>query len=180
MNVRTLCLGILYFGDATGYEIRKLAQEGRFSHFIEASFGAIYPALARLHNENKVSLREEAQTGKPSRKVYTITDAGRQELVATLGQGSAPDVFKSEFLFTCLYAGLLDRAALAGLMDAQLAHIDAGLQRLDEAGNCCDLPCSRFVIGYGKALHKAAADYVRANRAQIENLARDAAPVAAE
>lgn len=180
MNVRTLCLGILHFGDATGYEMRKMVQEGRFSHFIEASFGAIYPALARLHKEGKVSLHEEAQTGKPSRKVYTITESGRRELVATLAEGPAPDIFKSEFLFTCLYAGLMDQAALGELMDTQLAHIDAGLQRLDEAANCCDLPCSRFVIGYGKALHKAAADYVRAHRAQIEALARDAAPVAAE
>ena len=40
MNVRTLCLGVLSLGEATGYEIKKLL-ESRFSHFYDASFGSI-------------------------------------------------------------------------------------------------------------------------------------------
>ena len=44
MNVRTICLAILYDGEATGYEIRKLSVEGEYSYFIDASFGSIYPA----------------------------------------------------------------------------------------------------------------------------------------
>ena len=79
MNVRTLCLAILYFGDATGYEIRKLSTEGKYSYFVEASYGAIYPALAKLEKDGLVTCRIEAVEGKPSRKVYSITDAGRNE-----------------------------------------------------------------------------------------------------
>ena len=45
MNVKTLCLSILYEGEATGYEIRRLCVEGECSYFIEASFGSIYPCL---------------------------------------------------------------------------------------------------------------------------------------
>ena len=41
MSVRTLCLAILSFGDATGYEIRKLSTEGRYSYFVDASFGSV-------------------------------------------------------------------------------------------------------------------------------------------
>jgi DNA-binding PadR family transcriptional regulator len=37
MNVRTLCLGILSTGEASGYEIKKDIEEGLFSHFIDAS-----------------------------------------------------------------------------------------------------------------------------------------------
>ena len=55
MSVRTLCLAILNFGDATGYEIRKLSTEGKFRYFIEASFGSIYPTLARLEAEGLVT-----------------------------------------------------------------------------------------------------------------------------
>ena len=40
MNVRTICLAILYDGDSTGYEIRKLSTEGEYSYFIDASYGA--------------------------------------------------------------------------------------------------------------------------------------------
>ena len=45
MDVRTICLGILTRGDATGYEIKKLVEDGGYQHFVEASFGSIYPAL---------------------------------------------------------------------------------------------------------------------------------------
>jgi len=59
MNVRTICLAILYDGDATGYEIRKLSVEGEYSYFIDASYGAIYPSLARLEQEKLVTARVE-------------------------------------------------------------------------------------------------------------------------
>lgn len=41
MNVRTLCLSVLYEGEATGYDIRRMCTEGEFAYFIEASFGSI-------------------------------------------------------------------------------------------------------------------------------------------
>ena len=80
MNVRTLCLGILSLQEASGYEIKKDVEDGLFSHFIEASFGSIYPALTQLASEGYVTVREEEQTGKPDKKVYAITDAGRNAL----------------------------------------------------------------------------------------------------
>ena len=60
MNIRTLCLGILSRGDATGYEIKKMAEEGLFSHFVEASFGSIYPALTRMTDEGPTVKRLRA------------------------------------------------------------------------------------------------------------------------
>ena len=55
MNVRTICLAILYDADSTGYEIRKLSTEGEYSYFIDASYGAIYPALAKLEADKLVT-----------------------------------------------------------------------------------------------------------------------------
>ena len=67
MNVRTICLAILYDGEATGYEIRKLSVEGEYSYFIDASFGSIYPALAKLELDGLVTSRVETQEGKPAK-----------------------------------------------------------------------------------------------------------------
>ena len=58
-------------GEATGYEIKKLFDEGGYQHFIEASFGSIYPALNRLTEEGLVSVRAEVQEKRPDRKVYS-------------------------------------------------------------------------------------------------------------
>ena len=43
MDAKTMCLGALMLGDATGYDIRKRVEE-TFSHFLDVSLGAIYPA----------------------------------------------------------------------------------------------------------------------------------------
>ena len=77
MNVRTLCLSVLYDGDATGYDIRRLCADGEFSYFVEASYGSIYPALAKLEADRLVTSRAEQQDGRPARKVYSITEMGR-------------------------------------------------------------------------------------------------------
>ena len=77
MDVRTICLGILTRGPATGYEIKKLFEDDGYQHFVEASFGSIYPALNRLTEEGLVSVREDAQEKRPDRKVYSITTAAR-------------------------------------------------------------------------------------------------------
>lgn len=163
MNVRTLCLGILWFGDTTGYEINKLAAEGRFCHFIEASYGSIYPALKRLTADGLVTCREVAEPGKPSRRVYALTDDGRTALLDTLREGAGADIFKSEFLFLCLYAEALDSTDMARAVDSQIARLSAGLERLRECHDKCDHAASRFAIGYGMALHEAALAYLRAN-----------------
>ncbi|HHY48365.1 MAG TPA: PadR family transcriptional regulator, partial [Alphaproteobacteria bacterium] len=55
MNVRTICLAILYDEEASGYEIRKLVVEGEYSYFIDASYGSIYPALQKLEAEKLVT-----------------------------------------------------------------------------------------------------------------------------
>ena len=85
MNVKTLCLGVLSAGEASGYEIKKEIEEGLFSHFIEASYGSIYPALTQLAGEGFVTVRAEEQSGKPDKKVYAITATGRTGAAANDG-----------------------------------------------------------------------------------------------
>ncbi|MGI9383891.1 MAG: PadR family transcriptional regulator [Methyloligellaceae bacterium] len=180
MNVRSLCLGILWFDDATGYEINKLAAEGRFSHFIEASYGSIYPALNKLTEEGLVTWREETQAGKPARKVYSITENGRTAHVQALHEGPKPDIFKSEFLFLCLYSDFLDHGYMSQVTDMQIAQIEEGLERLRMASAKCEHAKSCFTIGYGKALHEAALDYLKENRHLIEGSTEAKHPQAAE
>ncbi len=103
MNVRTLCLGFLSSGEASGYEIKKGIEDGMFSHFIDASFGSIYPALTQLTTEGLLTVRAEEQTGKPDKKVYAITEQGRHALARAISVlYAAKDKFKSEFLFQML------------------------------------------------------------------------------
>ena len=128
MNVKTLCLAILQHGDATGYEIKKMSVEGEYSYFVDASFGSIYPALARLEADGSVTVREETHPGKPARKVYSITEEGRATLVAELSGPTDPDIFRSPFLLVAMNAELLSRDQVAAAIDARIGQLERDTQ----------------------------------------------------
>ena len=85
MDVKTVCLGMLTDGDASGYDLKKHF-ECSFGHFFPAGYGSIYPALATLARNGLVEFEEIPQDGKPDRKVYSITEKGREELMRGLDQ----------------------------------------------------------------------------------------------
>ena len=163
MNIRTLCLGILSFGDATGYEIKKMAEEGLFSHFVEASFGSIYPALTRMTEEGLLTCRSEAQEGKPDKKIYSITQSGRDELTSALTTLPKKDKFKSEFLFIMLLSEHLDQAHVSNVLAHRAQELADELEMIRACGAQLTKPGNRFVNGYGEAVVRAAHDYVSQN-----------------
>ncbi len=177
MNVKILCLGILSFGEATGYEIKKMSLDGRFSHFVDVSYGSIYPALLRLTEEELVSCREEQQSGKPDRKVYSITEKGRAALLEALYEEPAADKFKSEFLFLMVCAGLLDRERIATAIDDRIALQREEITRLEEAMEKRQSSASRFVIGYGLAVYRATHRYLVEQRDGALGLAAGERPI---
>ncbi len=175
MNIRTLCLGILHFEDATGYEINKLVADGRFSHFIEASYGSIYPALTKMMNEGLVTCRTEVQPGKPSRKIYSITEAGRAELTTALQDTPKPNRFKSEFLFLGLFANLLPPERLQQAIENHEAQLVSLLEDMRHHFENCPNPGSRFALGYGIAANQATLDFIRRNKQMLfENTGEEA------
>ena len=180
MNVRTICLAILNFGDATGYEIRKLSTEGKFAYFIDASFGAIYPALNRLEQDGRVTSREEREPCKPPRKVYSITDTGRDELLTALTEPPARDIFRSEFLLIAMCADMLDPPTLRRAVETHRRQLEAELAQLNEILFDCDHPGTRWSAEYGVSCMTRSLEYLDAKHADLEKLAAPADKVAAE
>lgn len=174
MNVRTLCLGILSFSDTTGYDIRKLATDGHFSHFCEASYGSIYPALAQLTDEGLVTFREEAINGKPQRKIYTITEKGLAALRHTLYEIPGTDKFKSEFLFYSLFSDKMLPNHFETLLRRKIIETTEKVERLGEAIEACNHEPSQFAIGYGIAINNAALDYLSKHLETVKRRRKDA------
>lgn len=173
MNVRTLCLSILYEGESTGYEIRRLCVEGECSYFVEASYGSIYPALAKLEDEGLVTSRIEQQDGKPAKKIYAITDAGRAAFVDSLLEPLGEDVFRSPFLLFARFVHLLPASLVSIRLQEQLDHIVEGKKKLDEVlasrnSNASDA----WVIRFGRAHMDIAEQYLRTHMDELIALAR--------
>ncbi|WP_374331568.1 PadR family transcriptional regulator [Aestuariivirga sp.] len=168
MNVRTLCLGVLSSGEATGYEIKKEIEEGLFSHFIDASFGSIYPALTQLAGEGLVTVRAEEQSGKPDKKVYAITTKGIDALARAISVVPARDKYKSEFLFQMLLKEYITPATMLAAIDKQLLDLQADIARIDEC-KCSEHPHAgaRFVADYGRAVMTAAVNVLIEKKAEL-------------
>ncbi|MFN4010455.1 MAG: PadR family transcriptional regulator [Pannonibacter sp.] len=171
MSVRRLCLAILNFGDATGYEIRKASTEGEFSYFEEAGFGSIYPTLAKLEAEGLVTVRHEPQEGKPARKVYSITDTGRAELKALLSEPLAEDTFRSPFLLVAMCADLVGTAVVRRAVDRQMDQIRAEISQLREMTQKCDHPATRWTINCGLTCMEQNLKFLEMNRSELEQIA---------
>jgi DNA-binding PadR family transcriptional regulator len=169
MDVRTICLGILSRGDATGYEIKKLFDDDGYQHFVEASFGSIYPALGRLTEEGLVSVREELQEKRPDRKVYSITDKGRAAFLSALMKPLPEDRHRSPFVFAMLFSHLLPQPRVVEMLDTYIEKSEATLAQMMEPKATAQTDGEQFVIGYGKAVYTAMLKFLRNYRARIKN-----------
>lgn len=174
LDVKTACLGVLMRGDATGYEIKKLFEEGPYSYFFDAGFGSIYPALARLCEEGLATARDVEEPGRPRKKVYTITPAGRAAFRMALLDPPAGDRCRSEWVFLTWFAELLPPELLQRRIDERLAWYRAELAQM----RACDGPTTpgqRFLTGLGQAMYQAAADYIeRHGPALVREVAQQA------
>lgn len=83
MSIRHAILGLLSEGPLHGYGLKAAYEEGLVPG-AALNIGQVYPALERLQADGHVTSEVVAQSERPDRKVFTITDAGRKELAAWL------------------------------------------------------------------------------------------------
>ena len=82
MSLDRILLGLLR-EPATGYDLGNAFSEN-VRHFWSAELSQIYPALKRLEQRGMLRSRVEPSPKGPNRRVYTLTDEGRAELLGWL------------------------------------------------------------------------------------------------
>ena len=169
MDVKTVCLGMLTDGEASGYDLKK-EFESSFSHFFAAGYGSIYPALNALARDGLVERQHITQEGKPDRKVYKITEAGLEHLLAALGNPCPSHKVRSEFLATMCFAHLMSREQIETVLENRVKEMTDYLQLFKEfETNSMDdwPPGARFVLGFGQTMMKTMREYVEKNRSML-------------
>lgn len=172
MNVRTICLAILHEGEASGYEIRRLSTEGECAYFVEASYSSIYPALVKLEDESLVTSRVEVQDGRPSKKVYAITDTGRSVFINSLFEDLSPDVFRSEFLLFARFAGSLPPELVRKRMCQRVAQLSEKITDLEGMLAENTHPAEMWIINHGLACLRVARDHLAAHMGELVEIAQ--------
>ena len=84
MSTRLVILGLLRERPLYGYEIKQLIEQ-YMGDWTSIAFGSIYFALDKLAEEKLIEkVATEQEGGRPSRTVYQITQAGRDEFLRLL------------------------------------------------------------------------------------------------
>lgn len=76
MSVKHIFLALLTEEELHGYELKQHYDQ-LLLHETQLNFGQVYSTLLRLERDNLISLREN---GSADKKIYAITELGRQEL----------------------------------------------------------------------------------------------------
>ncbi len=169
MDIKTVCLGMLTEGDASGYDMKKCF-ESSFGHFFPAGYGSIYPALATLARNGLVEFEQVLQDGKPDRKVYNITEKGREELMEGLANPNPSHKVRSEFLATLWFAHLMTDKQIDTVVENKLEELDEIVKLIEEfaASDCHRMgPGAQFVAGFGIHMMSSFKQYIEDNREQL-------------
>jgi len=166
MDVKTVCLGMLTDGAASGYDLKKQF-ESSFAHFFAAGYGSIYPALSSLADNGLVTCEQIPQEGKPDRKVYEITDDGMAFLLKALEDPAPCHKVRSEFLATMCFAHLMPVQHVQTVLDNRIKECAHYAQLISDVESDCQHdwpPGMQFVAGFGQAMIDTMRKYVEENR----------------
>ncbi len=78
--IKALILYYLSIKPTHGYEIQKFIQVNEMDSWTKIQSGSIYYALNKLEKEGLIVLIEETGSGTKGRKLYSITERGKEEL----------------------------------------------------------------------------------------------------
>jgi DNA-binding PadR family transcriptional regulator len=97
VSLKHALLGLISYQPMTGYEIKQFF-DSSIAHFWNAELSQIYPALKALEDADYVIKHVEVQENRPNRKIYEITDAGREEFLRWMRTPTPPAGLRDPFL----------------------------------------------------------------------------------
>ena len=163
IKLETICLGILYEGPQSGYEIHKVINTV-IKNFKSASFGALYPALGKLEVKQFISSNRDANNNQsqslPMRK-YAITGEGRTRFVKMIGSSSAEEKTASDFLTALYFGEHLSAGTISRLVDERLSTLQNNYRDLLSRPISTMTNGQRFTVRYAMAINKAATDFLK-------------------
>lgn len=98
MSLKYGLLGLLNYSSKTGYELDKIFK-GSLNFFWQAQTSQVYRELNSMEKEGLLTSNIEHQEGKPNKKVYSITPAGKQALEQWLAEDNLSDTMAIRFGF---------------------------------------------------------------------------------
>ena len=132
MSLMHAILGFLSDQPQTGYDLKTERFDESVAHFWPADQAQIYRTLEKLAEQGLVESHVEIQEGRPNRKVYQITEAGRAELAQWLRTYQPIPAYREPFLIQLFFADILPNETILRLLQAQFEAHESLLKRYQQ------------------------------------------------
>ncbi len=162
-------LGLLNYGDMTGYEIRE-AFNSSLNYFWNAQTSQIYRELNELEKNGWIVKNNVVQVGKPNKNVCTITSSGKAEFLRWLLEDNIPCESRSPLLMKIFFMGELSKENALDFFKKLNTSSTVNEKMLDSTDNSInfykqyvpDEKCSIFwqmTADFGKRYNKMLAEW---------------------
>ena len=172
-------LGLLTIEPMSGYDLGLTIRES-VGHFWNESYGQIYPNLKKLANDGFVSCKTERQKSKPDRRIYSITNKGRQRLMEWLAVPPQPEIPRNEMLLKLFFGEQVPTQVLIGYVRRMAEDRRALLELLervereeiDKNRRYPGAPYWRMAAHYGQMEMRAHLRWAKETLAELNKIAR--------
>jgi len=130
MSIEHAILGLLSLNSLSGYDIKKMF-EGSAALYWSGNNNQIYTALIKLHKLGWVSRETQVQDTSPTRKIYSITEKGVEELRRWVFTNPEIPQVRNSFLIQLAWADLLTGEELDNLLEKYEGELRTQLAMLN-------------------------------------------------
>jgi DNA-binding PadR family transcriptional regulator len=128
MSLEHAILGFLQYRPFSGYDLKKVFDTS-VQHFWPADQSQIYRTLARMADQGWVEVEVVRGEDRPDRKVYRITEAGREELRCWLATPLPLEPHRSADLIKVFFSGQLSDEEVLAIFEDEAARTREVLER---------------------------------------------------
>ncbi|MCI8369764.1 MAG: PadR family transcriptional regulator [Clostridia bacterium] len=136
--MENVILGLLLLQSRTIYQLRKRINEGLHLMY-SCSMGSIQAAIKKLLRHGHISFSEIYENGK-LKKIYSITDIGKNYFVDWLSSPIDNDTVKNPELSKIYFLGFAEKETRIKLIENHIADLEkvcSDLEKICENGKIC-------------------------------------------
>lgn len=119
MSLAHVILGLLQQQERTGYDLKTECFDDCIAHLWPADQAQIYRTLDKLEAQGWISCTVEIQRDRPNRKVYRITQSGKEEVTQWLQTHQPLPILREPLLAQLYFAAQLPNQAIVELLEQE-------------------------------------------------------------
>lgn len=139
MSLPHIILGMLRKRSKSGYDLKK-ELETVIHYFWDADISRIYRTLGDMQKKGWVEFETVIQEDSPNKKVYSLTDAGRNELRTWLAEPGKATSTHNPFLAQLHFSGEIPVEAQLHVMQVRLETLHEEILELEKRISNLNMP----------------------------------------